>query len=76
MMKKQIHEMLDSIQERETMNLMDGSELLVGELTPEEKERILKLALSRIKKEREEQNNCPWVLKPARTKDGKFWQQL
>jgi len=71
-MKKQIHEMLDSIQERETMNLMDGSELLVGELTPEEKERILKLALSRIKKEREEQNQLPLGIKTGKNKRWKI----
>ena len=43
-----IDEMFDEIYEAETMNLQDGVELLQDELTKDEKERILQMAMEKM----------------------------
>lgn len=53
--RKRIDEILDSIYEVETRNVDDGSELLQEELSSGEKEKILNMALDRIKAENDEE---------------------
>ncbi|MEW8986365.1 MAG: DUF4179 domain-containing protein [Bacillus sp. (in: firmicutes)] len=61
-----IDKMFSEILETETMNILDGSDLLQDDLTKEEKERILKMAIGKIGVESEDKNTIS--LQPRKKK--------